>query len=331
MSKIRDYYEDFLNFCRLLKRLSENSIQGYSIDLRMFMEYLESLDPPLLECGQVNKKTLEDYLAVLSKKYKVKTIKRKMACIHSFFSYLEDHEIIEDDPFLKFRLRLREGQRSPKSLTVKEIDRFLSTAYGAEFAVPAADLLDKLKASEKPMLKTLTGEFFWCRDVAILELLFAVGLRVAELCALRFEDYDEDEHSFYIIGKGNRERILYLENAQVLSSFNNYLIMRKAVHTGHSYIFITRFRDKMSTQGVRNLVNKYASMAGIEKNVTPHVFRHSFASLMLESGVDIKYIQDFLGHSTISTTQIYLHISDEQKKRIMAEKHPRGQLQAGKP
>ena len=322
-NRIREHSEDFLQYCRLQRRLSENSIQGYAIDLRMFMEYLEGLNPPVLDCCEVTKKTLEDYLAVLTVKYKVKTIKRKMACIHSFFSYLEDREVIADNPFLKFRLRLREGHRNPQSLSIKEIDHFLKTAYADEFAIPAADLLDKLCVSDKSELKTLTGEFFWCRDIAILELLFAVGLRVAELCGLRFEDYNEVEHSFYIIGKGNRERMLYLENAQVLDSFNNYLRMRKAVQIGHSYIFITRFRDRMSTQGVRNMVRKYATMAGINKKITPHVFRHSFATLLLESGVDIKYIQDFLGHSTISTTQIYLHLSDENKRKILATKHPR--------
>lgn len=326
MSELRKWASSFLLHCKQQRRLADHSIRGYSIDLRMFIEYLENTVPPVTECDQVTRKTLESYVASISEKYKVKTIKRKMACLHSFFSYLEDREMISENPFLKFRLRLREGHKNPQSLTVPEMNRFLLAVYNDDYAPSAASRLDQLRNMNKPFLRTLNGDFFWCRDAAIVELLFAMGLRVSELCGLRIEDYDEIEHSFYINGKGGRERTLYLENAEALCVLDNYLLMRRAIITDHSYIFITRFREKMSAQGVRNLITKYAKNAGINKNVTPHVFRHSFASLLLESGVDIKYIQEFLGHSTISTTQIYLHTSDEEKRRILATKHPRERM-----
>lgn len=199
----------------------------------------------------VSREILEDYVACLSPKYKVKTIQRRMACIRAFFTFLEGKEEIWENPFQKFRLRLRVARRVPESLTMSE-----------------------------PQLKTLNGNFFWRRDIAIVAVL------------------------------------------------DNYLLMRRSVATEHSFIFITRFREGMSTQGVRNLITKYATITGINKNITPHVFRHSFASLLLESGVDIKYIQEFFGHSTISTTQIYLHASDEKKRRILASKHPREKMNA---
>ncbi|HOA42796.1 MAG: tyrosine-type recombinase/integrase [Bacillota bacterium] len=326
MSEMQKYIDLFLTHCKQQRRLADHSIKGYSIDLRMFMEYLESRTLPITGCSQVTKETLEDYVGGISDKYQVKTIKRKMACIRSFFSYLEEYEAIAENPFHKFRLRLREGYKNPKSLTVSEMDRFLQAVYSDKFAVSAVKHLSRLRNMDKPVLKTLNGNFFWCRDSAIVELLFAAGLRVSELCGLRFEDYDRMERSLYIKGKGNRERTLYLENAEVLAVLDNYLLMRKAVETDHSYIFITRFRDPMSAQAVRNLITKYSNIAGINKRITPHVFRHSFASLLLESGVDIKYIQEFLGHSTISTTQIYLHTSDKEKRKILAAKHPREQM-----
>ncbi|NLT47473.1 MAG: tyrosine-type recombinase/integrase [Clostridiales bacterium] len=326
MDQIREYADLFLRHCKLQRRLTDHSIKGYSIDLRMFIEYLESRTPPVTECNRVTKEALGDFVAAISGRYQVKTIKRKIACLRSLFSYLEDCEVIAENPFQKFRLRLREGYKSPQSLTTSEMDRFLRAVYADAYAPSAVEQLDRLSNMDKPFLKTLNGDFFWCRDIAIIELLFAAGLRVSELCGLRFEDYDRIERSLYIIGKGNRERTLYLENAEALSVLDNYLLMRKAVDVDHSYIFITRFREPMSTQGVRDLITKYSKIAGINKNITPHVFRHSFASLLLESGVDIKYIQEFLGHSTISTTQIYLHTSDEEKRRILATNHPRERM-----
>ena len=326
MSEIKEFVPPFLEHCRYQRQLAEGSIRNYGIDLRHFLAFLSQSSSVVISWDQVSKKTLEDYLGVLSEQYKVKTIKRKMATLHSFFTYLEDQELIDENPFERFRLRMRDGYRQPRSLNVREMDQLLRRAYTDDWAWPASCLLDRLRDSEHPVLHTLTGEFFWSRDVAILELLFAVGLRVAELCGIRFSDYDATERSIHIIGKGNRERYLYIENSQVLETLENYLFLRRALSSESPYVFITKDRQQMSTQGVRNLVTKYAEKSGLDKRVTPHVFRHSFATLLLESGVDIKYIQDFLGHSTISTTQIYLHISDEQKRKVLAANHPRSKM-----
>lgn len=325
MTEIKDDIQLFLEHCRYQRQLAEGSIRNYGIDLRHFLNFLGHTSPK-----QVTKKTLEEYLSLLSKMYQVKTIKRKMATLHSFFSYLEDQEMIEENPFGRFKLRMREGSRQPKSLSIREMDQLFKASYHNEWSWPAACLLSRLQEMKHPVLYTMTGEFFWWRDMAILELLFAAGLRVAELCNLQFTDYDSSDRSIHIIGKGNRERFLYIDNPQVLQTFEDYLFLRHAITTDLPYVFLTRGREKMSTQGVRNLVTKYADKAGFEKHVTPHVFRHSFASLLLESGVDIKYIQDFLGHSTISTTQIYLHVSDEQKRKILATNHPRSKMLAAR-
>ena len=322
MYEIREQAKHYLQFCKYQRGLSYNTIRNYNFDLKFFIQFLLENNFPLF-CDQISKKVLESYLESLTKKYKVKTVKRKMACIHAFFTYLEEEEIIENNPFRKFKVRLKEGYRKPRSLTLNEMDHFLQTAYEDEYALVARPVVNKLKTARLFKLKTVSRGFTWCRDVAIMELLFAAGLRVAELCNLRFEDYDEVEHTLHIIGKGNRERYIYLENYQVKKIFKDYLVMRKAVGINLPYIFVTKFHKKMSTQAVRNIITKYAERSGINKKITPHVFRHSFATLLLESGVDIKYIQDFLGHSTIATTQIYLHISDQQKRKVLATKHPR--------
>lgn len=327
MPRLEDQFEPFLQYCLLQRRLAKSSVANYRIDLRFFHSFLNSLSPPVRDCDEVDRKVLELYLEHLSRQYKVKTIKRKMSCVQSLFTYLERQELVEDTPFRRFRVHLQEGKAAPKSLTAPEMERFLQAVHQDPAAVAGKALLRKLAKDETTVVKRMNRAFFWCRDAAILELLFAVGIRVAELCALRFEDLDTDAGVFHINGKGNRERTLHVADQEVQQVLADYLMVRRSVPVGHSYLFLSRFQEPLSTQGVRNLVDKYAKAAGIRKRVTPHVFRHSFATLLLESGVDIKYVQDFLGHSSISTTQIYLHLSEKSKRQVLAAHHPRSRME----
>ncbi len=198
MAMISKHIDSFIIHCEKERQLTQHSIKGYSIDLRMFLEFLDA-SPRVMTIKQISKHVLDDYVAHISSKYKVKTIKRKIACLRSFFTYLEDKEEIDENPFRKFRLRLKEGYRAPTTLTILEMERFLSAVYNDCFVAQSLNRLELLKNMKCPQIKTLNGEFFWCRDVAVIELLFASGLRVAELCKLQFEDYDEIEHSLYII------------------------------------------------------------------------------------------------------------------------------------
>ncbi|GAB1475765.1 tyrosine recombinase XerC [Bacillota bacterium] len=325
MNDIKNMSEHYLKYCVYQKGLSENSIRNYRLDLIAFTRFLENNGYPL-DTGRITKAILEDYLAFLSERYKVKTIKRKLVCVQSLYTYLDDQEIIDENPFRRFKVRLKEGYRKPKSMTMNEMNQFLKSAYDSELADKVPLLIKEIEKSCTHFIDSMPLEFTWCRDVCILELLFATGLRVAELCGLKFEDYSRGDNSFHVIGKGNKERFVYLETRQAQKMFSDYLVLRKAIDIYTPYIFITKLRSPLNTQGVRNIVTKFTKLSGINKNITPHVFRHSFATLLIESGVDIKYIQDFLGHSTITTTQIYLHISDEQKKRILQSKHPRDRM-----
>lgn len=307
MQEIEINIEKFLNYCTAHRKLSALSVRNYRLDMRHFVRFLTVQMPDVTACTQITKAVLDAYLDELSGRYKVKTIKRKIACLHSFFNFLEYEEIVENNPFQKFHLNMREGFHLPKTMALTEVDLILRAAYEQETRGPGE-------------------EFTRIRDAVILELLFAGGLRVSELCSLTFPDLDPGSGSLYIHGKGNKERIVYLENPEIIKVLKDYLKIRKSLDVDLPHIFVTKFRGPMSTQGVRNLVTKYTKLAGIEKNITPHVFRHSFASLMLEEGVDIKFIQDFLGHSSISTTQIYLHTTGNKKREIMSQMHPRRRL-----
>ncbi len=320
-----DYFmkdsSSFLDYCRNNRRLTENTIRGYQYDLQHFGRFIGREIPPLNGCHEVTRDTLERYLASLQN-YSVKTIKRKFACIRSLFHYLEYEEKIGRNPFARFQLNMREPRQLRTTMNLEEVEKMLSAAYEEK----PDSLPEKPGVLTARPLKITSEEFLWIRDIAILELLFVGGLRVSELCGLKFQDVNLNHSAIMIHGKGNKERLVYLENEEVILALDSYLYHRRNAGIDLPYLFITKFGQMLSTQAVRNLVTKYAKLAGIRKKITPHVFRHTFATLLLEEGVDIKYIQDFLGHSSISTTQIYLHTTNRQKRSIIATRHPRQKL-----
>jgi Site-specific recombinase XerD len=328
MDEILLHTQRFLKHCKNQRRLSQDTVKAYGLDLKGFIDFLMTLEHSISECSEVTKHTLQEYVDYLNSNFAVKTVRRRVASLRSFYNYLEGEEIITDNPFDKFHLNIKEPFRIPKTMSLNEVNQILVSAYGdSPSLMPVLPEHGfKNNASEDVSVNPNSKEFIWLRDIAILELLFAGGFRVSELCKLQFTDLSSDRMAVRIQGKGNKERTIYLENIEVVKALNRYMTYREAVDDGGEYLFISKFDKPLSTQAVRNLVKKYTELAGIDKNITPHVFRHSFASLLLEEGVDIKYIQDFLGHSSISTTQIYLHTTSSQKRRILSTKHPRQKL-----
>lgn len=328
MSEMGLYVQKFLKYCKNQRRLSPDTVKAYGLDLKGFEGFLLSLETPVTDCFKITRQILQEYVDHLNETFAVKTVRRRIASLRSFYNYLEGEELVSDNPFERFHLHVREPFRIPQTMSLEEVNRILACAYGDSPtlipSVPGSDA--KNRKPKQAAVNPNSREFIWLRDIAVLELLFAGGFRVSELCRLKFEDLSPDHLAIRINGKGNKERTIYLENIEVVRALNRYLAYREAVTDGNGYLFITKFDRPLSTQAVRNLVKKYTELAGIHKNITPHVFRHSFASLLLEEGVDIKYIQDFLGHSSIATTQIYLHTTSSQKRRILSAKHPRQKL-----
>lgn len=318
--------QKFIKFCKNTRRLSPDTIKAYGFDLNGFSEFLSASKPPVIECKEVTRQTLMEYINYLNENFAIKTVRRRIASLRSFYNYLEEEELIDENPFDKLHLHIREPFRIPETLSLEEIGRILEAAYG-----DSPTLLPVVSEAGRNKRKTITinpnsKEYIWVRDVAILELLFAGGLRVSELCKIECGDISPDHLSIRINGKGNKERTVYLENLEVVKALDRCVSFREAADVDTPYVFITKFHQPLTTQAVRNLVAKYAKMAAINKKITPHLFRHTFASLLLEEGVDIKYIQDFLGHSSIATTQIYLHTTSNQKRKIMSMNHPRQKL-----
>lgn len=250
---------------------------------------------------EVKKDQILSYVAHLNSLFAVKTVKRKLAALRSFFFYLEDCRVIEESPFYRIHLRIKEPFRMPQVLTLTEVKRMLLAASREE---------------ELPRMLHF-------RDVAVLEMLFCTGMRVQELCNLTTRDFNDRDNTLRIIGKGQKERRIAIYNPESLKILSRYMQLSQKYRRQSSWIFINRLGAPLSTQAVRNIVTKYALMAKVKKRVTPHMFRHTFATLLLEAGVDIRFIQEYLGHSSVTTTQIYLHVSQPTAKRILCQKHPR--------
>ena len=292
----------FLFHCKIEKKLSPKTLKAYEADLRQFEEFLQKDD-----VATIDKEDLKSYLAVLSK-FSARTMKRKVATLKTFFSFLEFEECIENNPFHKIRVKIKLEKLLPKILSLTEINSILKWAYTFKKSIPEYNSYTYKEA---------------VRNIAVLELLLATGIRVSELCSLRIENIGANFETIKILGKGNKERKIPITNAETIKALKaNYNAFGNGIEES-SFFFINRFGNQLSTQSVRNLVKKYAQKANIKRNITPHVFRHSFATLLLEEDVDIRYIQHFLGHSSINVTQIYAHVNEKKKKELLTVKNPR--------
>jgi len=301
MFNLKEQIKKFLYFCEFNKKLNFKTIKAYSIDLKQF---------EIFSRGKFDKECLTSYIASLHQDFKPKTAKRKIACLKAFSNHLLFEEIIDENPFAKIRTSFKEPLILPKTIPIDIIKRILTYVYG------------ELKISNH----TNYGEKEIIRDIAVLELLFATGARVSEICTLKKSDVDLINRTVKIHGKGNRERIIQIENPDVIQAVFLYYDNFANDINEKDWFFINRLHNRLSEQSVRFMINKYVKLIGFDGHITPHMFRHSFATLLLEEEVDIRYIQRLLGHSSITTTEIYTHVSSVKQKEILATRHPRNKI-----
>jgi len=302
MIKLKQAIEDYLEYCAHQKKLNAKSIKAYAIDLEQLRQHTASDTIPV-------KIELTGFIAYLQKIYLPRTVKRKIASIRAFLNYLESEEILVENPMKKIRTRFQIPQMLPRTIPLTVIENILCVAY--------RELKDA-----KTAYKANTS----LRDIAIIELLFATGLRVAELCSLNVQHIDFENGSIRIMGKGSKERILQIGNPDVLEILRRHAEENAVCIHKTRYLFVNRLSSRFSEQSVRFLIKRLCAKAGIEQKITPHMFRHSFATLLLEEDVDIRYIQRMLGHSSILTTQIYTQVTMEKQRKILTAKHPRNKI-----
>lgn len=292
---------NYLLFCQHQKRLDSKTLKAYRIDLTQFLIQADTSEFP-----NVTRKALEDFISLLHQHYKPKTVKRKIASLKAFFRYMEQIELISSNPFTKMRTKFREPIILPKVIPLHTIEEFLSLLY------------EDLDKAQTPYAQKTT-----LRNAVIIELLFSTGMRISELCSLNPEDVNLIEHTILIHGKGSKERRLQIGSPDVTHILTQYFTTYQAEIEDCHYLFFNRLHNRLSEQSVRALINRYSSALSTKLHITPHMFRHSFATYLLEADVDIRYIQEMLGHSSINTTQIYTHVTTEKQKTILMTKHPR--------
>lgn len=301
MNKIHNDIDEYLIYCDSQKRLDTKSLKAYKIDLNQFSDKYNSYT-----VTDISSKLLEEYIANLHKMYKPKTAKRKIASLKAFFHYLEYREIIDKNPFSKIQVRFREPVILPKTIPLGTVEKFLSTIYKA-----------------RDNAKTIYTQKNALRDIAVAEVLFSTGIRISELCALKDSDVNLNDGILLIYGKGAKERRIQISNNDVISILKEYRneFSYEIKQCGH--FFANQNGNSLSDQAIRRMINKYTDIASIEQHITPHMFRHTFATSLLEADVDIRYIQEMLGHSSINITEIYTHVAVAKQGDILAAKHPR--------
>ncbi len=289
--------DEFLDFIVVEKGLSKNTLKAYSSDLIKFADYLEENK---LSFDKINRKDIENFvLSLKDHKLEPTTIYRVIAAIKSFYKYLVLHGFLSNNPVKIVRFP-KLWKKLPEVLTQTEIEKILN-------APNTKDIID-------------------IRDRSILELMYATGMRVSEVVGLKVNDIDIDLGILKCYGKGGKERILPL-GSKACKAIIRYLDKSRpklAKSKSKSDLFLNRLGKGISRQSIWKIVKKYKKKCNIKKNVTPHTFRHSFATHLLERGADIIIVQELLGHSDISTTQVYTHMNKDRLKSLHKKYHPRG-------
>lgn len=280
---------DFLFFMKNFRTSSPHTLRAYRRDLNDFYEFLKSED---LDYKNITRNDIRGFLLKLrDKNLTKKSISRKISGVRSFYRFLLKEGYINKNPLLTLELP-RVEKKLPTFLTEEEVFKLINS----------------------PNKKTILG----LRDNLILKMLYSTGMRVSELVSLRISELNLDKGEVIIKGKGNKERVVFLTE-DILNDIKFYIQKRRK---NSNFLFLNRKGKLLTDKGVRLLVEKYAKKVIPYKNVTPHTLRHTFATHLLTNGADLRSVQELLGHTKLSTTQIYTHLTRENLKKVYENFHP---------
>lgn len=298
MQQLLSQIMDYLETGKAEKRLSPNTIKAYRIDLQQFWVFTGGV--------WADQDVLGQYIKYLNQQFAPRSVKRKLASIRAFYHEMKVKGELEENPFDRLQIRIHSPRQLPRIIPSQIVHDLLQSAY------------DNYRPGSRWIL----------RDIVVLELLFSTGLRVSELCALSKETFLLTDSGLRLLvnGKGRKERIIQITTPELVHLTKIYdNEFSKEIQNQGAILFNQKGRP-LSPQSVRRIINKYLKRIGVSSHVTPHMFRHTFATSLLEAGLDIRYIQSLLGHSSISTTQIYTHVTVNRLTSLLAEKHPRGKM-----
>ncbi|KXU40921.1 MAG: tyrosine recombinase XerC [Longibaculum muris] len=301
MSDFRGRMQEYLDVLKYQKNYSDLTIQAYQRDIEQFFLYLR--EECIEDLSEVQYSFLRGYLSSLHQQnLSAKTINHKMSSLRGFYRYLQNQEYINDNPFLLVD-SLKEPQRNPDFLYIDEM----------------VALLDSIDITA-PLGK---------RNKAMLELMYASGLRCREVVELTLAQIDFSRQLLLIHGKGKKDRYVPFHDfaKECLQDYleTERLELMAKKHQEHHFVFVNKFGGQMTNRGIEDIVNRVTQNYDPTKKIHPHTFRHSFATHLLQQGVDIRLVQELLGHSSLSTTQVYTHVTNQHLKEVYDHAHPRSQ------
>ena len=286
----------YIKYLEVERNASPYTVRSYSTDLRDFREFLELEGIESLE--DVDRGVVRNYLSLLARGLDKASASRKLSAVRSFYRYLEGEEVISSNP-LKNAPSLKLDKRLPSFLSIDEVLRLL----------------------QAPDTSTPLGQ----RDRAILELLYASGLRVSEIVNIDLDQVDLEVREVRVWGKGSKERVV-LMGVPAARAIEYYLADGRARLMGKrttNALFLNRYGERLSERSMQYMLDKYAKKAGLAKGIHPHTLRHTFATHLLDGGADLRVVQELMGHATLSSTQVYTHVTQSQARKVYLRAHPR--------
>ena len=291
------HFQDYLIMLRVERNLSPRTLEAYQRDLKHYLSFI--VDKDIISLSNISQMHIREYIRSLNEKgLAASSIARIFSSIRSYHKFLSAENFVNENPTL-----ILTSPKAPKKL-------------------PHVLMEEEISA----IINAVVGTFQYAkRDKAIIEMLYSCGLRVSELCALSLNNLYLNDDMIRIMGKGSKERLLPV-GGRAKNFLNDYLIhCRPGIQKdkGSSSVFLSRNGNPLTRAMINNILRKWSQVAGISKPVSPHTLRHSFATHLLEGGADLRFVQELLGHSDISTTQIYTHLDKHHLKEVYQTHHPR--------
>lgn len=294
---------EFIQLVQSTKNLSEKTIVAYKSDLNDFNSFVNNYE--------FSNESIIQYIQELAitRNLKDTTINRKIIVLKMFFEYLHSKNYIESNYFSSHQFKFKKEKRLPKTLAIKETSRLLSCV--TEQSINASSDFEKWKTS---------------RNLALIDILISTGIRIAEAANITINDIIGSERVILIHGKGRKQRLIYISCPETWNNITLWIKMRKTRSTNTNMLFVNRYGEPISIHGIEYIYNSLKMQSGININSTPHYLRHTFATNLLANGADLRSVQEILGHSSVSTTEIYTEVTTKRKKQVLNKYNYRNKL-----
>ena len=297
-----DLSSNFLSAMQSTKNLSEKTVIAYQSDLSDFCRFISNRN--------IADETIIDYIQHLNQKgLKGSTINRKLVVLKMLFDYLYQNHYISQNYFITHKFKFKKERKLPKTMTVKEVSFLL-----------------RYLAAQKEQASTSFARWKCVRNLALIDTIASTGIRVAEASSISIHDIAMTERVILIHGKGRKQRLIYISCPQTWDNLMQWIKVRKTCNPATDKLFLNRYGEQISIHGIEYIFNSVRDSCGINPHATPHYLRHTFATNLLANGADLRSVQEILGHSSVSTTEIYTEVTVKRKKQVLKRYNYRNRL-----